>query len=122
VTAGLFLLVPFFHPLLKMIGGGVAVGNGVTLHPIVAPALVLVGVVMMRRRHADSLGRLCVVDSRVPHDRGHSADGEHHRRDCIRIHRGSGSRLGHRPASNAPSLGVPVRRALRHPIRFEMAC
>jgi len=30
-----------------MIGGGVAMGNGVTLYPIVAPALVLVGVMMM---------------------------------------------------------------------------
>ena len=47
VTAGLFLLVPFFYPLVKMIGGGVAIGNGVTLYPIVAPALVLVGVMMM---------------------------------------------------------------------------
>ena len=47
VTAGLFLLVPFFYPLVKMIGGGVPMGNGVTLYPIVAPALVLVGVMMM---------------------------------------------------------------------------
>ena len=47
VTATLFLLVPFFYPLVKMIGGGVAVGNGVTLYPIVAPALILVGVMMM---------------------------------------------------------------------------
>jgi len=47
VTAGLFLLVPFVYPLVKMIGGGVAVAGGVTLYPIVAPALVLVGVMMM---------------------------------------------------------------------------
>ena len=47
VTAGLFLLVPFFYPLVKMIGGGVDAGNGVTLYPIVAPALILVGVMMM---------------------------------------------------------------------------
>lgn len=47
VTAGLFLLAPFFYPLVKMVGGGVAVGNGVTLYPIVAPALILVGVMMM---------------------------------------------------------------------------
>jgi AGZA family xanthine/uracil permease-like MFS transporter len=46
VTAGLFLLVPFFYPIVKMIGGGVAVGD-VTLYPIVAPALILVGVMMM---------------------------------------------------------------------------
>ncbi len=47
VTAGLFLLVPFVYPLVKMIGGGVAGPGGVTLYPIVAPALVLVGVMMM---------------------------------------------------------------------------
>jgi AGZA family xanthine/uracil permease-like MFS transporter len=47
VTAGLFLLALFFHPLVKMIGGGYAAGGGITLYPIVAPALVLVGVMMM---------------------------------------------------------------------------
>ena len=47
VTAALFLLALFFHPLVKMIGGGVATGTGAVLYPIVAPALVLVGVVMM---------------------------------------------------------------------------
>lgn len=30
-----------------MIGGGYAAGNGVTLYPVVAPALILVGVMMM---------------------------------------------------------------------------
>ena len=49
VTAGLFLLVPFVYPLVKMIGGGVAGPGGVTPYPIVAPALVLVGVMMMAR-------------------------------------------------------------------------
>jgi adenine/guanine/hypoxanthine permease len=47
VTAGLFLLALFFHPLVKTIGGGYAAGGGITLYPIVAPALVLVGVMMM---------------------------------------------------------------------------
>jgi AGZA family xanthine/uracil permease-like MFS transporter len=47
VTAGLFLLALFIHPLVRMIGGGYPVGNGVVLYPIVAPALVLVGVMMM---------------------------------------------------------------------------
>jgi AGZA family xanthine/uracil permease-like MFS transporter len=46
VTAILFLAALFFHPLVKMIGGGHASGN-VVLYPIVAPALVLVGVMMM---------------------------------------------------------------------------
>jgi AGZA family xanthine/uracil permease-like MFS transporter len=47
VTAALFLLVPFFYPIVKMIGGGVTVADGVVLYPIVAPALILVGVMMM---------------------------------------------------------------------------
>jgi len=48
VTAVLFLLALFFHPLVRMIGGGVDAGNHVTLYPSVAPALVLVGVMMMQ--------------------------------------------------------------------------
>jgi AGZA family xanthine/uracil permease-like MFS transporter len=47
VTAILFLLALFAHPLVKMIGGGYAAGNGIVLYPIVAPALILVGVMMM---------------------------------------------------------------------------
>jgi AGZA family xanthine/uracil permease-like MFS transporter len=47
VTAGLFLLALFFYPLVRMIGGGYPVSDGVVLYPIVAPALILVGVMMM---------------------------------------------------------------------------
>jgi AGZA family xanthine/uracil permease-like MFS transporter len=47
VTAALFLLALFFHPLVKVIGGGYSAGQGIVLYPIVAPALVLVGVMMM---------------------------------------------------------------------------
>lgn len=47
VTATLFLLSIFFFPLVEMIGGGYAAGGGRTLYPIVAPALVLVGTMMM---------------------------------------------------------------------------
>jgi AGZA family xanthine/uracil permease-like MFS transporter len=46
-TAAFFLLALWFHPLVKTIGGGYAAGNGVVLYPIVAPALILVGVLMM---------------------------------------------------------------------------
>jgi adenine/guanine/hypoxanthine permease len=48
VTAALFLLALFFHPLVRMIGGGYQMPGGVVLYPIVAPALVLVGVMMMQ--------------------------------------------------------------------------
>lgn len=48
VTAVLFLLALFFSPLVRMIGGGYDAGGGVTLYPVIAPALVLVGTMMMQ--------------------------------------------------------------------------
>lgn len=51
-TAALLLGSLFFSPLVRMIGGGVAIREGVTLYPVVAPALILVGALMMREvRH-----------------------------------------------------------------------
>ena len=47
VTAALFLLALFFSPLVRMIGGGYTAGGGLTLYPVVAPALIIVGVMMM---------------------------------------------------------------------------
>ena len=48
VVAGLFLLSLFFSPLVSMVGGGVETPGGIMLYPVVAPALVLVGVMMVR--------------------------------------------------------------------------
>lgn len=47
VTASLFLVALFFHPLVALVGGGYAGGGGLTLYPVIAPALILVGVTMM---------------------------------------------------------------------------
>jgi len=47
VTAGFFLAALFFSPIVRMIGGGYSTGEGLTLYPIIAPALILVGVTMM---------------------------------------------------------------------------
>jgi AGZA family xanthine/uracil permease-like MFS transporter len=47
VTAALFLLSLFFFPLVKMIGGGYPAGSGLMLYPVIAPALILVGTLMM---------------------------------------------------------------------------
>ena len=47
VTAVLLLAALFFAPLARMAGAGVDVG-GATLHPIVAPALIVVGSFMLR--------------------------------------------------------------------------
>jgi AGZA family xanthine/uracil permease-like MFS transporter len=46
VTAAMFVMALFVYPVVRMIGGGYAMGS-VTLYPSVAPALVLVGVLMM---------------------------------------------------------------------------
>ena len=48
VTAALFFLALFTSPLVAMIGGGYDAGDGLTLYPVVAPALVMVGTMMVR--------------------------------------------------------------------------
>jgi len=49
VTTGILLcLTPFFYPLIKMIGGGVNVSQSLTLYPVTAPALIIIGVIMMK--------------------------------------------------------------------------
>ncbi|MEO7271092.1 MAG: NCS2 family permease [Vicinamibacterales bacterium] len=54
VTAGLFFLSVFLFPLVQMIGGGYAGGGGLVLYPVVAPALILVGTMMIGGiRHVD---------------------------------------------------------------------
>jgi len=47
VTASLFILSLLFYPLVRMIGGGYPGGGSLVLYPIVAPALILVGALMM---------------------------------------------------------------------------
>ena len=48
VVSGLFLLALLFVPLIALVGQGVAVSETVTIHPAVAPALVMVGYLMIR--------------------------------------------------------------------------
>jgi AGZA family xanthine/uracil permease-like MFS transporter len=46
-TAGCFMLAIFFYPVVKAIGGGYAVGQEL-FHPVTAPALVIVGSLMIK--------------------------------------------------------------------------
>ena len=46
VTAALFLLSLLFYPLVQMVGGGYQAGS-VTLYPVIAPPLILVGTMML---------------------------------------------------------------------------
>jgi AGZA family xanthine/uracil permease-like MFS transporter len=48
ITGLLFLLALFFSPLIKMIGGGYSLGENNIIYPIVAPALILVGFLMIK--------------------------------------------------------------------------
>ncbi|MFB3918886.1 MAG: NCS2 family permease [Candidatus Velamenicoccus archaeovorus] len=48
VTAVAFLAALFFSPLIKMIGGGYMTAAGAVLHPVTAPALIIVGSMMLR--------------------------------------------------------------------------
>jgi AGZA family xanthine/uracil permease-like MFS transporter len=47
MTAALFFASIFIYPLVRMVGGGYQAGENVVLYPIVAPALILVGAMMM---------------------------------------------------------------------------
>lgn len=47
-TGIFFLVAIFFYPLVQLIGGGVKLDDATVLHPITAPALVVVGCMMMQ--------------------------------------------------------------------------
>ena len=47
VTAALFVLALFLSPLVAMFGQGYETASGVTFYPVIAPALVIVGTMMM---------------------------------------------------------------------------
>jgi AGZA family xanthine/uracil permease-like MFS transporter len=47
VTGLLFIVALFFYPLIKMIGGGYQIPDGTLLHPTTAPALIIVGSMML---------------------------------------------------------------------------
>ena len=48
VTAALMLLALFFNPLIKMVGAGCQIGENAFLYPIIAPALIIVGSLMLK--------------------------------------------------------------------------
>ncbi len=48
VTAALFFLALFFSPIVAMVGGGYQLSGTVTLYPVIAPALIVVGIMMLR--------------------------------------------------------------------------
>jgi AGZA family xanthine/uracil permease-like MFS transporter len=68
VTGLAFLVALFFFPLVKMIGGGCAGASGTVLHPVTAPALIIVGSMMLHsivkinwREYSDSIPAFLVI-------------------------------------------------------------
>jgi AGZA family xanthine/uracil permease-like MFS transporter len=68
VTALMFLVALFFSPLIKMIGGGYQTAAGALLHPVTAPALIIVGSIMLHsvtkinwRDYTESLPAFLVI-------------------------------------------------------------
>jgi AGZA family xanthine/uracil permease-like MFS transporter len=50
IFTGMLLLVsPFFYPLVQTIAGGVKMSETLTLYPVTAPVLIIIGVMMMKR-------------------------------------------------------------------------
>lgn len=49
VTGILLLLSPLLYPLIQTIAGGVKVSESLTLYPVTAPVLIIIGVMMMKR-------------------------------------------------------------------------
>lgn len=47
VTGLCFIVALFFYPLIKMVGGGLQTAQGTVLRPITAPALIIVGSMML---------------------------------------------------------------------------
>jgi AGZA family xanthine/uracil permease-like MFS transporter len=48
VTGALMLLSLFLHPLSRMIGEGQTLANGARVYPVVAPALIVIGSLMLK--------------------------------------------------------------------------
>ncbi|MCM8801248.1 MAG: NCS2 family permease [Candidatus Omnitrophica bacterium] len=48
ITGLMFLAALFFSPLVKMVGGGYQTTKGFLLHPVTAPALIIIGCMMLQ--------------------------------------------------------------------------
>ncbi|MCM8799811.1 MAG: NCS2 family permease [Candidatus Omnitrophica bacterium] len=42
-----FIIALFFYPLIRMVGGGYKISEGIILYPVIAPALIMVGALML---------------------------------------------------------------------------
>ena len=92
VTAALFALAIFFVPIIALVGQDVQVGEDTSSTRPIAPALVMVGYLMIRIVADIDWSRPEIRDPGLPDDRRHPADlldrGRHRpRRDRLRADR-----------------------------------
>ena len=101
VTAGCFVLTIFFVPLIAVVAQSVGKAG---LHPAIAPALIMVGYLMIRLVAEIDWTRPEAGDPRLPGDRRRAADVQHQRG-----HRPGHHRLRRHDARDGPPRATFTR-------------
>jgi RNA polymerase-binding protein DksA len=105
VTAAMFLLSLFLHPLVQMVRGGHASG-GITLCPVIAPPLILVGTMMIGGLQHVGWDDPTEAIPRVPHARDDAARRQHHRGRGVRVAVVGGVEARNRSWTRGASAGL----------------
>ncbi len=113
VVTGILLAASlFFSPLAAMIGGGVKVGQSV-LYPTLAPALIVVGSMMLQALARTPLGRSHGIPAGLPGAGGNSTYLQHRRRHRLWAYFLLHRQACHGPLARVPSAHLRFRRAVR---------
>ena len=113
VTAVLMLLALFFNPLIKMVGAGYPIGENMFLYPIVAPALIIIGSLMLK--NVVSVDWDDMTES-IPAFLDLVADASYHQyhgRDRVWLHLLRPTKTGHPSRATGALADLSVRSAFR---------
>ena len=118
VTAVLMLLALFFSPLIKMVGAGYPVGENVILYPVIAPALIIVGSLMLKNVvHIDWDD----VTESIPAFLTFVVDAayfQYYGRDCVWFHLLRPPESDKRPRETGALVDSPLGRAFRSSVHL----
>ena len=121
VTAGLFLLTMFFVPIVALVAQDVPYGEDSFIHPAVAPALVMVGYLMMRIVRDIDWDAAGELHPGLPHHRRHPAHVLDRGRHRLRSHRLRGRHVRDRQGPPDPRADVGHRAVLPALLRGRLA-